>query len=216
MNKKVFTIICLAVLVLSFASARVVNFALGPSYGYFKGVAPLSDEDKDSNIPYEGNGFGLDWTVSFTFGSRAELFFQEVFNFSGKTAFEGLGDDFLIGTMDYKSYVGYEHAIITGPLKLSVGVAAAIEAVTSIYQYQVGDELTTMLPMVLNFGVGATLKAEAELGKHLAFYAKANVDYMPFSVFVIAFDPSDDEPVSWGNTTNNFSYGVSAGLVLYF
>ena len=91
--KKIITIICLTVLVLSFASARVVNFAIGPSFGYFKGVAPMSNEDKDENMEYEGKAFGVDATLSFTFGSRAELFFQEVFNFSDKTAFPGLGDN---------------------------------------------------------------------------------------------------------------------------
>ena len=216
MNKKIITIICLAVLVLSFASARVVNFAIGPSFGYFKGVAPLSDDDPDNNIPYEGQGFGLDWTLSFTFGSRAEVFFQETFNFSDKTAFEGLGANYFAGTIDYKSYVGYEHALITGPIKISLGVAGAFETVTSVYQYQVGDDVTTMYPIVFNFGIGAILKVEAELGKHFAFYAKANADYLPLSVFAIIFDPSDDDPVTFSNSTSNFSFGASAGLVPYF
>lgn len=87
--KKIITIICLAVLVLSFASARVVNFAIGPSFGYFKGVAPMSNEDKDENMEYEGKAFGLDMTLSFTFGDRAELFFQEVFNFLRQDRFPG-------------------------------------------------------------------------------------------------------------------------------
>ena len=216
MNKKTITIICLAVLVLSFASARVVNFAIGPSFSYFKGVAPLSDDDKDTNIPYEGKGFGVDWTLSFTFGSRAELFFQETMNFSDKTAFEALGDNYFAGTIDYKSYVGYEHALITGPVKISLGIAGAFETVTSVYQVQTADGPETTFPIVFNFGVGATLKIEAELGKHLAFYAKANADYMPFSVFAVIVDPSDDDPVTFSNTTNNFSFGASAGLVLYF
>lgn len=216
MNKKIIAVICIAVLALSFASARVVNFALGASFGSFKGVAPLSDDDKDKNTPYEGKGFGIDATLSFTFGSRAELFFQEVFNFSDKTVFGEGGEENFIGTLDYKSYTGYEHALITGPVKLSLGVAAVVEAVTSIYQYQVGDELTTMFPVVINFGIGATLKAEFELGKHLAFYAKANADYLPYSVFAIAFNPSEEEPATRANTTNNFSFGASAGLVLYF
>lgn len=214
--KKIITIICLAVLVLSFASARVVNFAIGPSFGYFKGVAPMSNEDKDENMEYEGKAFGLDMTLSFTFGSRAELFFQEVFNFSDKTAFPGLGDNLLLGTIDYKSYVGYEHALITGPVKLSLGVAAAFETITSVYEYTVGDETTDLFPIVVNFGIGATLKAEVELGKHFSLYAKVNADYMPVTAYIIAFHPSDDEPLSWANTTNNFSFGASAGLVLYF
>ena len=216
MNKRIITIICLAVLVLSFAGARVVNFAIGPSFGYFKGVAPLSDDDPDNNIPYEGKAFGLDWTVSFTFGDHAELFFQEVFNFSDKTAFEGLGDDYFSGTVDYKSYVGYEHALITGPVKISLGVAGAFEAVTSVYQYQVGEDVTTLYPIVFNFGIGATAKAEFELGNHLSFYVKGNVDYLPFSVCAVIFDPSDDDPVTFSNTTSNISYGASAGLVLFF
>ena len=216
MNKKIIAVICLAVLVLSFATARVVNFAIGPSFGYFKGVAPLSDDDPDNNIPYAGKAFGIDSTLSFTFGSRAELFFQETFNFSDKTAFEGLGDDYFAGTIDYKSYVGYEHALITGPIKISLGVAGVFEMVTSVYQYQIGDDVTTLYPIVFNFGIGATLKVEAELGRNLAIYAKANVDYLPLSVFAVIFDPSDDDPVTFSNSTKNISVGASAGLVLFF
>lgn len=216
MNKKIIAIICLAVLVLSFATARAVNFAIGPSFGYYKGVAPLSDDDSDTNIPYKGTGLGLDLTLSFTFGDQAELFFQDVIHVSGKTAFEDLGNDYLVGTGYSKSYVGYEHAVITDPVKLSVGVAAVFEAFSSVYQYQVGEDVTTLLPIVFNLGIGATVKAESELGKYVSFYVKANADFLPFSVFAITFEPSDDDPVTFNNTTKNFSFGASAGLVFYY
>ena len=48
MTKKLISAILLTLVVLSFASARVVNFAIGPSFSYFKGVAPLSDDDPPS------------------------------------------------------------------------------------------------------------------------------------------------------------------------
>ena len=216
MNKKLFAVICLALVVLSFAGARVVNFAIGPSFGYYKGVAPLSDDDPETNMPYEGKAFGIDSTLSFTFGSHAELFFQEVFNFTDKAAFEDLGDDLLLGTVNYKSYVGYEHALITGPVKLSLGVAGVLDVVASVYEYTVGEDPVQMIPMVLNIGIGATAKIEVGLFDHLSFYVKANADYLPFSVFLVSFQPSDDDPASWSNTTKNISLGASAGLVLYF
>ena len=216
MNKKIFTIICLAVLVLSFATARVVNFAIGPSFGYYKGVAPLSDDDSDTNIPYQGKGLGLDLTLSFTFGDHAELFFQDAFHVSGKTAFEDLGDEYLVGTGYSKSYVGLEYAVITDPLKLSIGVAAVFEAFSSVYQYQVGEDVTTLFPIAINLGVGATVKAEVEMAKHVSFYVKANADYVPVSAFAVVFDPSDDDPVTFSNTTENFSFCASAGLVFYY
>ncbi|MBR5668357.1 MAG: hypothetical protein IKX15_01955 [Spirochaetales bacterium] len=217
MNKKLISVILLALVVLSFAgAARIINLAIGPSFSYFKGVAPLSDDDPDTNTPYEGKAFGFDATLSFTFGSHAEIFFEDVFNFSAKTAFEELGNDNLLATMNYKSYFGYEHALITGPLKLSIGFAGVIDVVASLYQFTVGDETYQVMPMVLNIGFGATAKAEFELLDHLSFYVKANADYLPFSVFLLSTQPSDDDPPSWSNTTKNINFGASAGLVLFF
>lgn len=218
MNRKVIAIICIAVLALSFASARVVNFAFGASFGSFKGFAPLSNDDATVNTPYGGTGFGFDSTLSFTIGQRAEIFFQEAFNFSGKSAYpeDGLNDDYLVGTLNYKSYAGYEHAIVTGPVKLSIGAAFVVEAVTTMYEAEAGGEKFQIFPLLLNFGVGATVKAEFGISKNFAFYAKGNVDYLPFSAFTIGSNISEEDVEFRTNSEKNLSFGASAGIILFF
>ena len=125
MSKKLFTVICVALLVLSFASARVINFAIGPSV----------------TAAYSAFLFGLDATISLTFGERAEIYFQDQFNISDKTAFEGMVTPGYKPSVsiDYISRVGYEHAILKGPVKLSAGGGFVVEMLTSMYENEAGQ-----------------------------------------------------------------------------
>ena len=217
MNKKLFTVLCIAVLVLSCASARVVNFAIGPSFGYFSGVAPLNEEAHTS-MPYNGMGFGFDTTLSFTFGQRAELFFQEIINISDKSAFpdDGIPDNLLQSTLDNKSYVGFEYAIITDPIKLSVGAAAVIEMVVTIYEKQLLGGSYQVFPIVMNVGFGLTAKAEYVFAKNFALFFKGNVDYFPYGAFMVGSDIEEDTTEPVADSVKNFSAGASAGIILFF
>ena len=83
MNKKLFAVVCIALLVLSFAAARVINLSVGPSFSFYTGKFPL-DEEGSATGAYKGTGFGLDTAFDLTFGERAELYFQDSILFSGK------------------------------------------------------------------------------------------------------------------------------------
>ena len=150
MKKRLFAVICVALLVLSFASARILNFAIGPSLGYSFGNAPTND-DATTTVPYSGATFGFDGTISLTFGDRAEVYFQDQFNLSGSSVFKDTKTPGykLAFSLDYISRLGYEHAILTGPLKVSVGGGFALEMLTSVYENE-ADENKLMFPVIMN------------------------------------------------------------------
>ena len=215
MNKKLLAVLIVAVLVLACASARVVNFAIGPSFGFFTGDAPTS-EDAETTTPYKGTGFGFDATFSLTLGDRAEIYFQEVFNFTGSSVFTELADAEPEMSMNYKSYVGYEHAIVTDPVKFSVGAGFVLEVISSDYRVELLD--LDVMPICLNLGIGATAKVEFPLGKHFSLYLKGNLDYFPIASFTIGTEPANEdvEQKAYAGAVSNLSLGASAGIVLYF
>lgn len=217
MSKKLISVICVAMLVLSFASARVINFAIGPSVSYSSGKVPVT-EDASSTAAYSAFLFGLDATISLTFGERAEIYFQDQFNISDKTAFEGLVTPGYKPTVsiDYISRIGYEHAILKGPVKLSAGGGFVVEMLTSMYENE-ADSQKLMFPMVLNVGMGLTAKAEFALGNHFALYVKGFADYFPATAVTIGKVPeSESEPPVYSGKMNNFSFSGSAGVILFF
>ncbi|MBP5161678.1 MAG: hypothetical protein ILP16_01695 [Spirochaetales bacterium] len=217
MSKKLISVICVALLVLSFASARVINFAIGPSVSYSAGKVPVK-ESAGSTADYSGFMFGLDGTVSLTFGERAEIYFQDQFNISDKTAFEDLvtpGYKPAV-SIDYISRVGYEHAILKGPVKLSAGGGVVVEVLTSFYQNET-DEEKMVFPIVLNVGFGLTAKAEFSLGNHFALYVKGFADYYPSTAITVGVVPdTESEPPVYTGAMNNLSFSGSAGVILFF
>ncbi|MBR6085982.1 MAG: hypothetical protein IKP61_10290 [Spirochaetales bacterium] len=217
MNKKLFAVLCIAVLVLACASARVVNFAVGPSFGYFAGDAPL-DKETHTTMPISGYGFGFDTTLSFTFGDRAELFFQDVFNISDKPAFpeDGIPDELFQSTLDNKSYIGFEYAVITDPVKLSVGAAAVIEMVMSVYEKQLLGGSYQVFPIIMNIGFGLTAKVEYVFAKNFSLFFKGNLDYYPYGAYMIGSNVDEETTEAVADSVKNFSAGASAGIVLFF
>ena len=217
MNKKLFAVICIAVLVLSFASARVVNFQLGPSFSFYKGEVPLLEDPYTTN-PYKGTAFGIDTAFDLTFGPRAEVYFQENVNFSTKGAFSDnkyIKETWDTATIDYKGHVGFEFAVITDPVKLSVGGGVAFELVSSIYRLK-QDQDKNMIVVDFNIGIGATVKAEFPIANHWAAYVRANIDYFPFAGGAFDVSGSKSEPYSCAGRVNNFGLDTAAGIVLYF
>ena len=216
MNKKLFAVICIAVLVLSFASARVVNLQIGPSFSFFKGEAPFI-EDPYTTTPYKGTAFGIDTAVDLTFGPRAELYFQDNVNVSTKGAFT---DDPVVEqgydtfTLNYKTHAGFEFAVITDPVKLSVGGGVAFEIVSTIYHLK-NQEDVNLVVLDMNFGFGGTVKAEFPLANHWSVYVRAFVDYFPVAGFSFG-SGTEKEPYSVAGKVNNFSVDASAGIVFYF
>lgn len=218
MKKRLIAVICVALLVLSCASARILNFAFGPSISYSVGNAP-TNEDASTTAPYSGATFGFDGTISLTFGDRAEVYFQDQFNLSGSSVFKDTETPGykLAFSLDYISRLGYEHAILTGPLKVSVGGGFALEMLTSVYENE-ADENKLMFPLIMNLGVGLTTKVEYALGKHFAVYAKAYADYYFATGLTVGVSPQPEgwEPKAYAGTMNNFNFSASAGLVLFF
>ena len=212
MNKKLFAVLCIAVLVLSFASARVANFSIGPSFGTFSGKAPIDDDGHTVN--YKGNGFGVDSTLSFNFNDKAELYIQDSFLFSGKSFYPDyeIADNFFKSSLHYTSIVGFEYAVVTDPVKLSVGGGFAVEILYSTYEMA----SITYMPMVVNFGFDATVKAELELGKSWSLYVKTNADFVPGTVFVNADSTESEDKKADAAATGNFSFAASAGIVVFF
>ena len=216
MNKKLFAVVCIALLVLSFAAARVVNFQLGPSFSFFKGETPMTEE---INVPYKGTAFGVDTGFDLTFGPRAEVYFQENVNFSLKSVFGDnpkVDESWNTASIDYKGHLGFEYAVITDPVKLSVGGGLAFELVSSIYQTKIDDEDYSLIVLDFNLGVGATVKAEFPIANHWAAYVRANIDYFPFAGFSMTTSKSSEEPYSNAGKANNFGIDAAAGIVLYF
>ena len=218
MKKRLIAVICVALLVLSFASARILNFAVGPSLGYSFGNAPTND-DATTTVPYSGATFGFDGTISLTFGDRAEVYFQDQFNLSSDTMFKDMDTPgYKISfTLDYISRVGYEHAILTGPLKVSAGGGFVLQMLTSVYQNE-ADEQKLMYPVIMNLGAGLTAKVEYALGKHFAVYAKAYADYYFATGLAIGVSPQPEgwEPKAYAGSMNNFNFSGSAGIILFF
>lgn len=223
MNKKVIAVLVLALLVVSFAAARFINFQLGPSVSFFKGEAPLEDEGI-YRTPYKGFAFGLDTAVDLTIGPRAEIYFQDTINVALKDVFadfeksewikEEFDDKF---TIDYKTHVGFEFAVVTDPVKVSVGGGLALEVVATNFKFK-EDQTKGFILLDLNMGLGATVKVEYPLANHWSVYARAFVDYFPAAGLGIGYYPNEsgDEPYTAKGRVNNFSVDASAGIVLYF
>lgn len=218
MKKRLFAVICVALLVLSFASARIINFAIGPSFSYSFGKAPIN-EDATKTTPYKGATFGVDGAISLTFGERAEVYFQDQFNLSGSSVFPDIHTPGykLAFSLDYVSRLGYEHAILTGPFKVSVGAGVSLEMLTSVYENE-ADENKLLFPVIMNLGAGITAKAEYALGKHFAVYAKCYADYYFATGLTVGVtpEPEDWKPEAYAGTMNNFNFSGSAGIILFF
>ena len=217
MNKKLFAVVCIALLVLSFAAARVVNFQLGPSFSFFKGDAPVYEDPYTLN-PYKGTAFGIDTSFNLTFGPRAEVYFQENVNFSTKDVFADnpkIDETWNTATLNYKAHAGFEFAVLAEPVKLSVGGGVAFELVSTVYQLK-ADTDVNLIFLVMNIGVGGTIKAEFPLANHWSVYVRSNIDYFPFAGFSMTANGSEEKPYSVAGRVNNFSIDAAAGIVLYF
>jgi len=218
MSKRFIMVLCIALLVVSVAAARVLNFSVGPAFSFYKGEMPLNEEGTLSTT-YKGTGFGLDTAFDLTMGDRAELYFQDVFTFSGKVPFEGAtpSEDYDVLTLDMKSHVGFEFALLTDPLKLSVGAGVAAELVI-ITGVQKADRSKGDYIAIINVGVGGTVKAEYQFSEHWSGYAKAYVDYMFVTGATGGEIPAPegyDPPVCVGRY-GNFSIDGSIGIILHF
>lgn len=220
MNKKLFAVVCIALLVLSFAAARVVNISVGPSIGFFTGKAQFVDgQEKLTKV--QGLAFGADVAFDLTFGERAEVYIQNSFLFNTKCPYPDMvdGDKALynFATMDIKGHVGFEYAVLTTPVKLSVGAGVAYEIIAALLQNKNNPD-TGRLDMVLNVGLGATVKVEYQLGKNFSAYAKAYVDYLPVTAAVTSEVPAPEgyEPKAFGGNYNNFSVDGSIGIIFHF
>jgi hypothetical protein len=216
MSKKLIAVLIIALLVVSFAAARVINFQLGPSFSFFKGDTPVFEDPYTTN-PYQGYGFGLDTAVDLTFGPKAELYFQDTVNVSTKSAFtkDPTNHEFDTFTLNYKTHAGFEFAVLTDPVKLSVGGGLALEIVSTIYHFKIEDEDVSLVVLDMNMGLGATVKAEFPLANHWSVYVRAFVDYFPVAGFAMGAG-GEKEPYSCAGRVNNFSVDASAGIVLYF
>ena len=174
-------------------------------------------EDPYTTNPYKGTAFGIDTAFDLTFGPRAEVYFQENVNFSTKGAFSDnkyIEETWDTATID-KGHVGFEFAVITDPVKLSVGGGVAFELVSSIYRLK-QDQDKNMIVVDFNIGIGATVKAEFPIANHWAAYVRANIDYFPFAGGAFDVSGSKSEPYSCAGRVNNFGLDTAAGIVLYF
>ncbi len=232
MGKKLFAVICVALLVLSFASARIINFGFGASYGFSDGVAPMNEGGKASE-PYSGTDFGFDSYISLTFGQRSEIFFDEEIGFCNEVPFS----DACIVAMDvtgytfdyginYKGSVGYEHAGIIKPFKLSLGASISMQLLMcSYYKGDKNGDYETKSPILMNFGVGVTAKAEFPMTRHLSLFVKGDATLYLSTFYSVGQyhypegevgDGIQDDQLFSMNADNNITTGVSAGLVLFF
>ena len=217
MNKKLFAVVCIALLVLSFAAARVVNFQLGPSFSFFKGDAPILEDPYDTT-PYKGTAFGIDTSFNLTFGPRAEVYFQENVNFSTKGAYYDnpeIQEIWNTATLNYKAHAGFEFAVLAEPVKLSVGGGVAFELISTVYQFK-EDTDVNLIVLDMNIGIGGTVKAEFPLANHWSVYVRSNIDYFPFAGFSMTVSGSEKDPYTVAGRVNNFSIDAAAGIVLYF
>ena len=218
MSKRFIMVLCIALLVVSVAAARVLNFSVGPAFSFYKGEMPLS-EDGSIHVPYKGTGFGIDTAFDLTFGDRAELYFQDTFTFSGKVPFEDVtpSEEYDIVTLDLKSHVGFEFALLTDPIKLSFGAGVAAEFIIMTGLLK-PDRDTGNYIAIINIGVGGTVKAEYQFSENWSVYAKAYVDYM----FVTGATggeipvPEGYEPQMVVGRYNNLSIDASIGTILHF
>lgn len=223
MNKKVIAVLVLALLVVSFAAARFINFQLGPSVSFFTGKAPI-EIGKTQRTPYQGFAFGLDTAVDLTFGPRAEVYFQDTLNVALKDVFKDFESSKFIQeefddkfTIDYKTHAGFEYAVVLDPVKVSVGGGLAFEVIATNFKFK-EDQTKGFILLDLNMGLGATVKVEYPLANHWSVYARAFVDYFPAAGLGIAYYPNEsgEEPYTAKGRVNNFSVDASAGIVLYF
>lgn len=218
MSKRIIIILCIALLAVSFASARVINISIGPSIGFFTGKAQI---DENPAQAVEGFVYGADVAFDLTFGERAEVYIQNSFLFNTKNPYKGAVAGWVsehnFATMDIKGHVGFEYAVLTAPVKLSVGAGASYEFIAVILENKMTPQ-TGRLDMIFNVGLGATVKAEYQLGRNFSAYAKAYIDYFPATAAVSAPVPVPEsyEPKYYGGNYSNFSVDGSVGIIFHF
>lgn len=219
MNKRIIMVLVIALLVVSFAAARVINFSIGPAFGFYKGEMPLN-EDGSVHSTYKGTGFGFDTTFALTFGDRAELYFQDSFLFSSKIPFDQdpeWYDIYDAATLDAKTHIGFEFAVVTSPVKVSVGGGIAAEVLVMAGLQKPSRETGNMM-VIVNVGVGGTAKVEYQFSNNWSAYAKVYADYL----FVTAASgapipvPEGYEPPKCVGRYGNFSIDGSLGIILHF
>jgi len=232
MNKKLVAVLCVALLVLSFASARIINFGVGAMYGLSSGIIPTS-EDGATYDEYSCSGLGMDIHTSLTFGRRAEIYFDQSLGINDSVPFS----DTLIASLNltgfeletvinYRAHLGYEHAVILEPFRLSVGACGSLQMIMASFRN--GDtsaEYETTVPSIVNMGVGLVAKAEFPMTKHLALYVKGEADYFTNTLYGVGNyhypeaqenDGIPEDSMFVMPTDKNFSAVVSAGFVIYF
>ncbi len=230
MNKKLIAVLCVALLVLSMASARILNFGLGGLYGFNYGAVPTS-EDGATKDCYKNNGLALDSYFSISIGKRGELYVSSSLSPSEDMPFSNellstidLTDYSLEAVFDFRSHLGYEHAVMLDPFRLSVGACGSLQLIMA--NYIKGDRSSTFEiqnPAVVNLGFGLTAKAEFPVARHLSLYVKGEADYFGTAAYTIGayHYPTSEEndgiqKAFYMNTANNFSFTASAGLVFFF
>ena len=216
MSKRFIMILVIALLVVSFAAARVINFSIGPAFSFYTGK--FSMDDSGSTVgAYKGTGLGLDTAFDLTFGERAELYFQDSILFSGKAPSETPDPDFDFATIDFKTHIGFEFAVVTTPVKVSVGAGFAAEliAVAGLEKpaLEEGD-----LALIVNAGVGGTAKVEYQFANNWSAYFKVYADYMFATGFTGSEIPVPEgyEPPLYVGKYGNFSIDGSLGIILHF
>ena len=219
MSKRLIMVLVIALLVVSFASARFINISVGPAFGFYKGEMPLN-EDGSIHWGYKGVGFGFDTTFAMTFGDRAELYFQDTFLFSNKIPFEqdpSWYEEYEAATVDVKTHIGFEFAVVTDPVKVSVGGGVAAEIIT-FAGLEKPERERGYMDFIVNIGVGGTAKVEYQFSNNWSAYAKVYADYMfvTGATGVEIPTPEGYEPPVCIGRYSNFSIDGSIGIILHF
>ena len=220
MSKRVILVLCIALLAVSFAAARVVNISVGPSIGFFTGKVPTSENGAEK-INYKGLAYGADVAFDLTFGERFELYIQNSFLFNTKNPYFDQPDGWKVlynpASLDIKSHVGIEIAVLTGPVKLSVGAGASVELISVLLQEKANAD-HGRFDIILNVGLGATVKAEYKFANNFSAYAKAYIDYFPVTAYGYTAIPAPEgeKPTVFSANCNNFSVDGSIGIIFHF
>ncbi len=224
MKKKLFAVLSISLLVMSFASARIFNIGFGFTYDYALGKIATNKVDPRTFSEYCSEGFGLDSSVSLTFGEWSEVYLDEMLNIPSNATLDG--NDFEdLAPVGYESKVllntkfslGYAQTIIRRPFKLSLGVGATLGLFLVDY---VKDENTNITQAIVNVGANLRAKAEFELFKHCVVYLKGNFDFFPVNDYMVLFTPDDTEnPASYDiyyDKLTNWDINASLGFIFYF
>ena len=218
MKRKIIALALIALLAVSFVSARTVNFYLGPSFSFYNGQVPVS-EDPAKKEAYTGTAFGIDAMVSFT-ASRSEIYFQNTFSISDKQLPNEEFNSTVVpsgyefdSTLEYRARLGYMYGILSDPVRLSAGGGLAFQLISSAYKESASDE--RFLPIALNIGLGLSAKVDFEISRFCSLYARIDADFYPASIFINGAKSGEDPKVA-GSGASNLDVAAAAGVAFFF